>query len=169
MLVGAKNTKQKDPKTHTYSKFGKERQPRHILQQQQGRSILRTSSCKEQSSTLYRSTNSLSPSDVTLRCKISDNQNSHNAGHSYKVETYESTNENKAYKVSEGDEEHKLEDDCNIEEMSNEDDSEHYDQVYRLQLNMDLYTMKKTTTNGRHGRVGLSSNVSSFAIQRSPK
>ena len=54
--------------------------------------------------------------------------------------------------------------------MSNEDDSEHYDQVYRLQLNMDLYTMKKTTTNGRHGRVGLSPNVvSNLAIQKSPK
>ena len=87
-------------------------------------------------------------------------------GQSYKVETYESTYEKKTYKVSEGEEEEvKGEDDCNIEEMSNEDDSEHYDQVYRLSLNMDLYTMKKTTTNGRHGRVGLSSNVvSSFAI-----
>ena len=80
------------------------------------------------------------------------------AGQSYKVETYESTFEKNTYKVSLEDEEIN---DCDIEEMSNEDNSEHFDQVYRLQLNMDLYTMKKTTTNGRHGRVGLSSNFTS--------
>ena len=80
-------------------------------------------------------------------------------GQSYKVETYESTYEQKTYKVSMEEDEVQGEDDCNIEEMSNEDDSEHYDQVYRLKLNMDLYTMKKTTTNGRHGRIGLSPSV----------
>ena len=64
--------------------------------------------------------------------------------------------------MSEGDEEDVgAEDDCNIEEMDNEDNSEHYNQVYRLQLNMDLYTTNKTTTNGRRGRVGLSTSVAS--------
>ena len=64
--------------------------------------------------------------------------------------------------MSEGDEEDVgAEDDCNIEEMDYEDNSEHYNQVYRLQLNMDLYTANKTTTNGRRGRVGLSTSAAS--------
>ena len=45
-------------------------------------------------------------------------------GQSYKVDTYESTYEKKTYKVSQEDEEI---DDCNIEEMSNESNSERYD------------------------------------------
>ena len=125
----------------------------------------KSSSFKEPSSILYHTTNSLSPSCNSQRCKISDYQSSQVVEQSYKVETYESTYDKKSYRVSEGEAEIKGEDECNIEEMSNEDDSEHYDQVYRLQLNMDLYTMNKTTTNGRQGRVGLSPNViSNLAI-----